>query len=214
MMRMMENRHAVRTYQKKEMSKEHKELLSKEIAECNKNSRIAFELVVNEPTAFSGFFVTYGRFKNVSNYIAVMGEDGYEEQAGYYGERLVLYAQSIGLNTCWVSGTFNKKKNGIHVPSGKKLFAVIAVGYGRNQGKSHKSKPMEKLTQTEGTVPEWFLSGMKAAMLAPTAMNKQEFIVAFKNNQVEIRPASEKSCRLSLGIVKYHFELGSGKSVK
>ncbi len=28
-----------------------------------------------------------------------------EESCGYYGERLVLLAQQLGLNTCWVAMT-------------------------------------------------------------------------------------------------------------
>jgi hypothetical protein len=53
---------------------------------------------------------TMEKFTGVQNYIALIGKksSSLEEQAGYYGEQLVLTAQQLGLNTCWVAMTVSK----------------------------------------------------------------------------------------------------------
>lgn len=65
----------------------------------------------------------YGKFSGVRNYIACVGpaSPDLDEKVGYYGEYLVLLAQSLGLNTCWVALTFSKGKTPCTVGPGEKL---------------------------------------------------------------------------------------------
>ena len=108
-----------------------------------------------------------------------------EERAGYYGERIALTAQMLGLNTCWAAMTVSKRevKKHIKIGRGEKLVIVLALGYGKTQGRAHKSKEMEKLC-TGADRPLWFENGMKAVMLAPTAMNQQKFLLSRRGNKV------------------------------
>lgn len=129
---------------------------------------------------------------------------------GYYGEKLVLYAQTIGLNTCWVYLTYKKVKNAYVLKKGKKLGLVIAVGYGETQGKSRKSKTLEQIS-TAGNPPEWYLNGIEAALLAPIAMNKQKFSFSLDGNKVKLEAASGTCIKIDSGIVKFHFEIDDGK---
>ena len=133
-----------------------------------------------------------------------------EEQCGYYGERLVLKAQQLGLNTCWVAMTYNKIKTAFVVDSGEKLCIVIALGYGENQGVPHKSKSAKDVMKADGQVPKWFRDGVEAALLAPTAMNQQKFVFSLDGNQVSAKPGLGFYSQIDLGIVKYHFEIGAG----
>ena len=123
----------------------------------------------------------YGRFRNAVNYIAMVGNtdlDNLDELCGYYGEKLVLKAQELGLSSCWVGGTYGKGKCKANPSAGEKIVCVIAIGYGENEGVKHKSKPVKKLCNiSEEEMPSWFKNGMVAAMLAPTAMNQQKFYV-------------------------------------
>lgn len=59
-----------------------------------------------------GVAAHYGKFENVKNYIAVVGKKSADlsEKAGYYGEKRVLIAQLLGLNTCWVALTYPNVK--------------------------------------------------------------------------------------------------------
>ena len=60
--------------------------------------------------AFLGTMTKYGKFRNVSNYIVMAGKkaDNLDERVGYYGEHLVLMAQTLDLNTCWVGLSYSK----------------------------------------------------------------------------------------------------------
>lgn len=208
-------RHSVRSYTDKEIEKKTKEDLISFIDDCNKESGLHMQLVLNEPNAFDSFAAHYGKFRGVKNYIAVVGKKGgdLDEKCGYYGERVVLYAQMLGLNTCWVALTYSKKKAEFEVAKDEKLCLVISVGYGVKQGRPHKSKPLESVIKADAKtdeLPEWFLSGVEAALLAPTAINQQKFVFVLKGDTVEAKAGLGFYAKVDLGIVKYHFEVGAG----
>lgn len=208
----MEKRHAVRSYTDRKLAADVIEALNQEIAACNQESGLHIQLVTDEPEAFGGFMAHYGKFVNVKNYIALVGKKGptLDEAIGYYGERVALNAQQLGLNTCWVAMTYSKGKSKVRIGADEKLVCVLALGYGENQGVPHKSKPMEALCTVEGTMPDWFRSGMEAAMLAPTATNQQKFRITQSGGTVAIKAGAGFYVKVDLGIVKYHFEVGAG----
>lgn len=210
-------RHSVRSYKDAPLKPEDIRTLQKEIDDCNKAGGLHIQLVTNEPKAFDSFMAHYGKFSGVQNYIALIGKKSadLEEKLGYYGERLVLLAQTLGLNTCWVAMTFGKgaAKSRCTIAPGEKLVCVLSLGYGATQGVAHKSKPMESLCQVEGAMPDWFRKGMEAAMLAPTAMNQQKFLISLSGNTVSAKSLGGFYSKTDLGIVKYHFEVGSGKKI-
>ena len=115
----------------------------------------------------------YGKFSGVNSYFALIGKqsDTLEETCGYYGQRLVLKAQQLGLNTCWVAMSYRKVKTAFTLEMGEKLCVVIALGYGETQGVAHKSKSLQQITTVRGEMPHWFENGLRAALLAPTALN-------------------------------------------
>lgn len=207
----IEARHSVRRYIDRPIEAETAETLQKEIERINEESGLHIQLVLNEPMAFSGLIAHYGRFRNCKNYFVLSGPKDAAEKVGYYGEKLVLFCQTIGLNTCWVAGTYSKGKVPAEIPKGEKMHIVIAVGYGETQGKARRSKPMESLCKADGEMPGWFKSAMRAAMLAPTAVNQQKFLFTLKEKDVvEAKSFFGPCSKIDLGIVKYHFEIGSG----
>ena len=207
------DRHSVRQYQNQPLSKEVIHALRSEIDACNQESGLHIQLVTNEPKAFDSFMAHYGKFKGVTNYLALIGkkESSLEEKCGYYGEKLVLFAQELGLNTCWVAMTYSKIKTAFQVEKGEKLCIVIALGYGETQGLPHKSKSMEEVIQLDRPAPEWFRKGVEAALLAPTAMNQQKFLFRLDKNRVSVKAGFGFYTKIDMGIVKYHFEIGAGK---
>lgn len=102
---LMLSRHAVRSYLDKPIEEEKLERIDEEISKCNSESGLHIQFVKNEPNAFDGFMAHYGKFKGVKNYIVLIGEKRQDEAIGYYGERLVLLLQTLGLNSCWVAMT-------------------------------------------------------------------------------------------------------------
>jgi len=204
-------RHAVRSFTDQPIEGEIKSSLQEEIDECNQESGLNIQLCLDEPNAFGGMRAHYGKFENCKNYIALIGKTGTDEACGYYGEKLVLKAQQLGLNTCWVAMTYNKSKAPCTLNKGEKIQIVIALGYGKTAGRPHKSKDMMQLCRVEGEMADWFKKGMEAAMLAPTAMNQQKFIITQSGNTVSAKPLAAFFSKFDLGIVKYHFEIGAGK---
>lgn len=212
LMEAMQARHSVRQYREEVLRKEDAALLREEIEACNAESGLHIQLVCGEPKAFSGLLARYGKFSGVTNYIALVGKKGpnLSETCGYFGERIVLRAQQIGLNTCWVAMTYSKVPSAFSAGEGEKLCAVIAVGYGKTQGSGHRVKSLREVTEGEPPFPEWFVSGVEAALLAPTAMNQQKFRFALQGNRVSATAGSGFYTKLDLGIVKYHFAMGAG----
>lgn len=209
----MAARHSVRQYKNKPLTPEIISALQEEVNACNQEGGLHIQLVTNEPKAFDSFMAHYGKFSGVSNYFALVGPKtaALEEKCGYYGERLVLKAQQLGLNTCWVAMTYSKGKAAVSRARGEKLCIVIALGYGENQGIAHKSKPFAQTASAEGQIPAWFRSGVEAALLAPTAMNQQKFRFELCGSQVTAKAGLGFYSKIDLGIVKYHFEIGAGK---
>ena len=208
----MEQRHAVRSYEDRPIAPEAREALLESIAQCNRESGLHIQLVLDEPKGFSGLLAHYGKFSGVKNYIALIGKKSpdLDEACGYYGEKLVLRAQQLGLNTCWVAMTYSKIKTAFAVGPGEALRLVIAIGYGQTQGVSHRSKAPEEVAQADGPMPEWFRHGVQAALLAPTAMNQQKFRFTLRGDAVSAEAGLGFYSKIDLGIAKYHFELGAG----
>ena len=207
-------RHSVRQYLDQPLRPEEIAELTEEVRACNQESRLHIQLVTNEPKAFNGFMAHYGKFIGVTNYFALVGKMGadLQEKCGYWGERLVLKAQTMGLNTCWVAMTFSKVKSAYTLDNGEKLAAVIALGHGATQGVPHKSKTVEDVTKVNGPIPDWFRAGMEAVLLAPTAVNQQKFLFTLlEDGRVSAQPGHAFYVKMDLGIAKYHFEIGAGK---
>lgn len=208
------SRHSVRRYRKKEIKNQDAIYLNKLIQIINEQSGLNIQLVLNEPKAFNSLKAHYGNFEDVTNYIALVGKKGKENEikCGYYGEKLVLEAIKLGLNACWVALTFKKVKSAFVVNKDEKLFIVIALGYGMNEGVSHKIKGFDEVSLKKRDFPEWYKRGVEAALLAPTAMNQQKFMFDLVNgNEVVLTTKKGFYVNIDLGIVKYHFEVGAGK---
>ena len=208
----MQQRHSVRQYIDRAIELEKRAVLDALTQEINGKAGLSIQIVYDDPKCFDSFMAHYGKFTGVRNYIALVGKKAskLDETLGYYGEELVLKAQELGLNTCWVALTHGKSK--AVVGRGEKEVCLIALGYGATQGVEHKSKPMQELCACTEPMPEWFQSGMNAAMLAPTAMNQQKFrFELLPDGTVKATCGSGFYTKLDLGIVKYHFEIVAGK---
>ena len=222
----IEKRHSVREYKDTPIPGQVRAELDKFTAKCNAESGLSISIRYDDPEGFDSRLAHYGNFRNVKNYIILAGKkDGdFDLRCGYYGEKIVLYAQGLGLNTCWAALTFNKGRVKKLVPQGCALCMVIALGYGTTQGVQHKGKSYTDVTtqyeiprtvedapQGQQPIPDWFKAGVKAALLAPTAVNQQKFVFSYEDGRAKLRSKGLGTClKVDLGIVKYHFEIVSG----
>ena len=237
-------RHSVRKYLDKDIPADIVAVLQDRIAEYNRGGNLNIQLVLNESKAFTGM-LAYGKFSGVKNYLVMVGKKAaskreqsdacidsaereqarmkfkskdLDERIGYYGEQLVLLAQTLGLNTCWVGLSYRKVPEAYNVGTDEKLACMIALGYGETQGVSHKIKTVEQISNASDATPAWFRGGVEAALLAPTAVNQQKFsfeYVGMKNDRHQVRAKKGFSVigytQMDLGIAKCHFEIGAGK---
>ena len=216
----IEARHSVRAYKDQPLSEEIVKVLEDEIVKLNNEGQLHIQLICNEPKAFQGTLAKYGKFRNADNYLVMAGKraDDLDERIGYYGEHLVLLAQTLGLNTCWVGLSYSKVPGTYVLEEGEKIACYIAIGYGETQGSGHKIKTVEQVSNASDITPSWFKKGIEAALLAPTAVNQQKFsfeYVGMSNNRHQVRAKKGFSMigytQMDLGIAKYHFEVGAGK---
>ena len=202
------------------MADETVRVLVDKITELNQEGRLHMQLILNEPKAFQGTLAKYGKFRHVNNYIVMAGKkaDDLDERVGYYGEQLVLLAQTLGLNTCWVGLSYSKVPGTYVLDEDEKIACYITIGYGETQGVGHKIKTVEQVSNVSDITPLWFKKGVEAALLAPTAVNQQKFsfeYVGTSNNRHQVRAKKGFSMigytKMDLGIAKYHFEIGAGE---
>ncbi len=215
----IEARHSVRAYKDQPLSEDIVKQLEDKIEDLNHEGQLHIQLICNEPKAFQGTMAKYGKFRNANNYIVMAGKkaDDLDERVGYYGEHLVLLAQTLGLNTCWVGLSYSKVPGTYVLGEDEKIACYIAIGYGETQGAGHKIKTIEQVSNATDITPAWFKKGVEAALLAPTAVNQQKFSFEYlgeENNRHKVRARKGFSMigytKMDLGIAKYHFEIGAG----
>lgn len=216
----IEARHSVRAYKDQPLADDVVKVLSERVSDINRDGRLHIQLILNEKKAFQGTIAKYGRFRNVSSYLVMAGKkaDDLDELVGYYGEQLVLLAQTLGLNTCWVGLSYSKIPGTYVLEADEKICCYIALGYGETQGSGHKIKTVEQVSNATDDTPSWFKKGVQAALLAPTAVNQQKFsfeYLGIENNTHKVRANKGFSMmgytKIDLGIAKYHFEIGAGQ---
>ena len=216
----IEARHSVRAYKNEPLAANVVKVLEEQMAMLNHEGNLHMQLILNEPKAFQGTMAKYGKFRNANNYIVMAGKkaDDLDERIGYYGEHIVLLAQTLGLNTCWVGLSYSKVPGTYVLEEGEKIACYIAIGYGETQGSGHKIKTVEQVSNASDITPSWFKKGIEAALLAPTAVNQQKFsfeYVGMSNNRHQVRAKKGFSMigytQMDLGIAKYHFEVVAGK---
>lgn len=236
----IEQRHSVRKYFEKPLEPKVKGAIYNRIQEINAKTGLHIQLVCDEPKSFQGI-MAYGKFSGVSNYIIMAGPKGdrLNHDVGYYGEQLVLLAQQLGLNTCWAGVSYTKIAGTYELAENEKIACYIALGYGLTPGVQHKSRslsdisniPAAQLTSVQieqeseskandtriDNIPQWFIDGVKAAQLAPTAVNQQRFFIEYKGQvdskgQVAIYPGKSLIgyTQMDMGIARLHFEIGAG----
>ena len=136
----MRERHTVRKFTDKEIPKDIRSKLNTRVFANNEKHSVSIRFMIDDTNAF-GFLTKAFLTKGVKNYFILSGGNIFttDEKLGYCGTDLMLYAQTLGLNTWWVGGTYNRRYINRNA-TGDKVLGLIAVGYGETQGVPHKSK--------------------------------------------------------------------------
>ncbi len=204
-------RHSVRNYKDVKIEAEKIQKLNECINEVNKEGNVRFVLCEDAANTYNRLLNRAMGLASAPSVIACIGPDDetLDERIGYYGEKIVLFAQSLGLNTCW-AGTYNKKNVPAKEKEGERLVLTIAIGYGVDGGRTRKSKTAGDVTSGRADRPEWFNRGVEMALLAPTAINQQQFEITLNDDDtVSFADKGGVLSKVDLGIVRYHYEVGA-----
>lgn len=204
-------RHSVRAYQSRSIEAEKAEQLKRLIDEVNAEGNLHLQFLEDAGNTFQRILSRVMGLGSAPSVIACVGpeDDTLEERIGFWGEKVVLAAQCLGLNTCW-AGTFQKNGVPAEVKAGERLVIVIAVGYGENPGKQRKSKTAEQVSSVNGERPAWFDYAVELALRAPTAINQQNFEIRLNaDGSVDFTDKGGPFSKVDLGIVRYHFTVGA-----
>ena len=201
-------RHSVREYVPEPLEPTVVSQLQELVDATAQESGLNIQLVQNNPEAFD-IIASFGVIHGCSTCIAFVANKRTQDEAiGYWGQHIVLEAQKMGLNTCWV-GMFSRKKCRAAVPAGMSVRVVIAIGKGKTAGGPRKSKSAsDVVVVAEGaTKPAWFDECVEAALLAPTAMNRQAFTITLDaSGEVTFSAPGKGFTSLDAGIVRRNFE--------
>lgn len=212
-------RHSVREYDGKPLARVEFDALGAVVEECARESGLDIQLVGDNPEVFN-VIARFGLIRECRTHVAFVVDDAKagdvaaDEAIGYWGQKIVIAAQDMGLNTCWCALCSRKKSRAVVAP-GKKIRLIIAVGHGKTQGFSRKTKSVEALSSVEcAKAPAWFAAAMEAAQLAPTAMNNQNFKITLLSDGKTVRIDAPQSGLnvIDEGIVRCNFEIAANEA--
>lgn len=201
-------RHSVREYTNRPIEGEVLANLQEVIDACAKEGNLNIQLVQSNPETFD-LVARFGLIHGCTTCIAFAAKKKTQDEAiGYWGQRIVLEAQKLGLNTCW-AGMFSRKRCRATCPPGMEVRVVIAIGYGATQGKPRRSKAASDVVVLEpgAQKPAWFDAAVEAALLAPTGVNRQDFTITLSaDGEVSFSASGKGLTNIDLGIVRRNFE--------
>lgn len=209
MKELIKKRHSVRKYKNEPLKDNDISKINELIDDINRNE-LSFKLITNE-NIFKNIILGYGFIKNCNNYIILAGKDNneLEEKVGYFGELLTLKLLEIGINSCFVGGTYKKKKVKNDLPEGYRMVMVLAIGYGVDNGKVARTKTFDDISLSKD-VPDWYKDGIDMVLLAPSAVNQKKWkFELIAPNYVKATCNGKFFPNVDLGIAKLHFEIGA-----
>jgi len=233
-------RKSIRTYKDEPISQELKEKLKNYIADVSSpfEPRTRFVMLDTDDMSGQTKLGTYGVISGARTFICGITEDAirYEENLGYAFEKIILYATSLGLGTCWLGGTFNRANfaKAAELKENELIPVVTPVGY----PKEKRNLIDSVLVKSAGSVnrkdwSELFFDGdfgkplkretnpkiaeiLDMVRIAPSASNKQPWRIVRSGQLYHFylsRTPGYRTLlsfdiqRLDIGIAMCHFEI-------
>ena len=184
---------------------------------------------------FTGLVGGYGKVLDAPSALMMIGNESSPtvlEGVGYLGEATILEATTADLGTCWVGGSYDRAVAGRLTPLAldERVYAVSPLGHATPRARAgdrllkrmvgaHKRKPIEVAAPGFDSLvwPDWAAEGVRLAMIAPSAVNRQPWRFEFDATApdslvisvVEKGPEGRVARRLDCGIAMLHFEVGA-----
>lgn len=228
---LLHRRHAVRSYGAEEISAPSANKLNAEVTFINTHEAgLNFRMCYGSGDPFKGFTRSYGMFRGVNNYLVAAVDPTFPdvwERAGFFGEQLVMLAVSLGLGTCFVSGTYSREAIGVPLEVYEKVAFLVTIGHEEGRaslisritaGFAHR-KQMTPREFFEGSEQEYrearrlvpdLDKGLEAIACAPSALNRRPVRIKLAEFDGEKHicatvPSDADDMKIDLGIAKYNF---------
>ncbi len=224
----LQNRVSVRSYEKRAVEPEKLAELSGLIEEINSASGLAFRLVSTGDASVPAVKLSAAMFSGAVSSCALLiggADEISSEMVGYFGQKLMLRAVSLGLGACWVAGTFDRKSVEAELTGDTRLWDVMPLGYATEKvplkqrtiraAIRSKSRKLEDFIESDhplSTLPKWVMAGVEAVKDGPSAVNQQPVNIVYKDGLVTARIWKENANALKyndLGIAKYQFQVAA-----
>ena len=242
----VKKRYSVRNYKKQEVELEIKNKIDTFIQSLDNpfQKEVNFHFLETKDAEDQQKLGTYGVIIGAKQYIGITikQEEMALEALGYELEVLILYLAYLGIGTCWLGGTFNRKAFASAMNIRDEELFPIMTPYGYPAAKKHvKEAIMRKMVQADHR-KDWaeiffqndfqtplskeaagdlsFL--LEMVRLAPSASNKQPWRILLKDNICHFYEYKEPNYsdrftydiqRVDIGIAAAHFDLAANEKV-
>ena len=222
-MQAIAERISVRAYDDRAVEAEKLDQLEACIRQTNDEGGLGMVLVRPEAGG-SGLSLAKAMFAGrPSCYVALFApkDEASRDRLGFFGEKVVLLAQQLGLGTCWVFGTYDSASVAVAPRDGEVLYGVIPVGYAAEKAPLKQRTVRAALRKRDrkptsvyagyATAPAWARAGIDAVIAGPSAVNGQPWTFVDTPAGIAVTLPSVKSGieYVDMGIAKLHFQLGA-----
>lgn len=235
----VKKRYSVRNYNEQEVELDKRKAIESFVDSLNNpfGKKVSFHLLDNEEMKGQEKLGTYGVIKGAKKYIGttIKLEPMALEALGYELEAVILYLAHLGLGTCWLGGTFNRKGFAKAMDIGESELFPIITPYGYAATKKHiKEIAMRKIIRADHR-KDWnelfyindfhspltkkeareLAFPLEMVRLGPSASNKQPWRILLKDNECHFYEYKEPGYsasfpydiqRVDMGIAAAHFD--------
>lgn len=235
----VKKRYSVRNYIEQEVEADKRKAIESFVNSLDNpfKKKVNFHYLDNKEMKNQQKLGTYGVIKGAKQFIGttIKLEPMALEALGYELEALILYLANLGLGTCWLGGTFNRKGFATAMNIGEDEIFPIITPYGYAAAKKHMTESlMRKMIQADHR-KKWnqlfykndFESPitneeagdlefpLEVVRLGPSASNKQPWRILIKDNACHFYEYKEPGYsnnfsydiqRIDMGIAAAHFD--------
>lgn len=235
-------RHSVRNYTEQVVEPDTRKAIESFVDSLSNpfEKKVNFHFLDNTEIESQEDLGTYGVIKGARQYIGttIKLEPMALEALGYELETCILYLTYLGLGTCWLGGTFNRKGFAKSMNIGESEVFPIVTPYGYAAEKKHlKEIAMRKIVQADQR-KEWnqlfyknnfqspltkeeaeeLLFPFEMVRLGPSASNKQPWRILLKDNVCHFYEYKQPGYsnifpydiqKIDMGIAAAHFDLSA-----
>lgn len=189
---------------------------------ANSISSHGIRLAVTRNARIFGSKLFAKRITGTDCFCAVISKNGKDIYSGYLGEIFVLECVSRGFGTCWLGASYKQAvaEEAVELDRGEAIVCVISIGIPHEDEEKPLRKRLsiyeltDKKKEEFEQLPLWQQYAVRAARIAPSAMNHQPWQFYIYEDSIGIVNVSRNLGygMIDCGIAMIHAEIGASHS--